>query len=87
MEVPRTERPSLSALWFVPLAYYPLGETAWPAGDARKLGLALLTTSVLVMAAVGEGSDEPWYRLRLFDSLRSALARRGGPARAEARRP
>jgi hypothetical protein len=75
-------RPSLSALWFVPLAYYPLGETAWPAGDARKLGLALLTTSVLVMAAVGEGSDEPWYRLRLFDSLRSALGRRRtGPRR------
>jgi hypothetical protein len=46
-----------------------------------------LTTSVLVMAAVGEGSDEPWYRLRLFDSLRSALGRRSGPARAEARRP
>ena len=80
-------RPSLSALWFVPLAYYPLGETAWPAGDARKLGLALLTTSVLVMAAVGEGSDEPWYRLRLFDSLRSTLGRRGRPARAEPRRP
>jgi glycosyl transferase family 87 len=40
-------RPRLSALWLVPLVYYPLGETAWPAGDARKLGLALVTTVFL----------------------------------------
>jgi len=41
-------RPRLSALWFVPLAYYPLGEHEWPAGDAGKLALALLTTLLLL---------------------------------------
>jgi Glycosyltransferase family 87/Dolichyl-phosphate-mannose-protein mannosyltransferase len=40
--------PSLSLLWFVPFAYYPLGETAWPTGDARKLGLALVTTLAIL---------------------------------------
>lgn len=43
-------RPRLSWIWFVPLAYYPLGETAWPAGEAWKLGLALVTTLVLLGA-------------------------------------
>jgi Glycosyltransferase family 87/Dolichyl-phosphate-mannose-protein mannosyltransferase len=41
-------RPRLSALWLVPLAYYPLGEAAWPAGDARKLALALVVTLVIL---------------------------------------
>jgi hypothetical protein len=45
-------RPRLSPLWFVPLAYYPLGETAWPAGDALKLGLAVVVTLVLLLAVV-----------------------------------
>jgi hypothetical protein len=45
-------RPRLSLLWFVPLAYYPLGESAWPGGDAGKLGLALVTTTILIVAAV-----------------------------------
>jgi hypothetical protein len=45
-------RPRLSPLWFVPLAYYPLGESAWPAGDARKLGLAVVVTLVLLLAVV-----------------------------------
>jgi hypothetical protein len=45
-------RPRLSWLWFVPLAYYPLGEAAWPAGDARKLGLALVASLVLLLAGV-----------------------------------
>jgi hypothetical protein len=45
-------RPRLSLLWFVPLAYYPLGEAAWPGGDARKLGLALVATLVILGAAV-----------------------------------
>jgi hypothetical protein len=40
--------PRLSLLWFVPFAYEPLGEAAWPAGDARKLGLALVTTLILL---------------------------------------
>jgi hypothetical protein len=40
--------PRLSLLWLVPFAYEPLGEAAWPAGDARKLLLALVTTVVLL---------------------------------------
>jgi hypothetical protein len=47
-------RPRMSLLWFVPFAYFPLGESAWPAGDAGKLALALITTTViLVVAAFG----------------------------------
>jgi hypothetical protein len=45
-------RPRLSLLWFVPFAFQPLGEAAWPAGDARKLGLALVATFVILGAAV-----------------------------------
>jgi hypothetical protein len=45
-------RPRLSLLWFVPLAYYPLGDAAWPAGDARKLAIALVVTLVILGAAV-----------------------------------
>jgi hypothetical protein len=45
-------RPRLSAFWFVPFAYYPLGESEWPAGDARKLALALVATIVLLGAGV-----------------------------------
>jgi hypothetical protein len=70
-------RPRLSALWFVPLLYTPLGETAWPAGDATKLALALLATSVLLVAAmrpmrparqldaIFKRRLAPWGRLRL----------------------
>jgi hypothetical protein len=43
-------RPRLSWLWFVPLAYYPLGEAAWPAGDARKLAIGLAVTVVVIAA-------------------------------------
>jgi alpha-1,2-mannosyltransferase len=45
-------RPRLSALWLVPFAYSPLGETAWPTGDARKLALALVATLVLLVATL-----------------------------------
>ena len=45
-------RPRLSWLWFVPFAFQPLGEAAWPAGDARKLGLALAATLLILGAAV-----------------------------------
>ncbi len=45
-------RPRLSLLWFVPFAFQPLGEAAWPAGDARKLALALAATLVILGAAV-----------------------------------
>ena len=48
-------RPRLSALWLVPFAYYPLGETAWPAGDASKLALALFASVVLLAPAVWRG--------------------------------
>jgi len=45
-------RPRLSVLWLVPFAYSPLGETAWPTGDARKLTLALVATLVLLVASL-----------------------------------
>jgi Glycosyltransferase family 87/Dolichyl-phosphate-mannose-protein mannosyltransferase len=45
-------QPRFSLLWLVPFAYYPLGEHSWPAGDAGKLGLALVTTCVILGAAV-----------------------------------
>jgi hypothetical protein len=45
-------QPRLSWLWFVPFAYYPLGESAWPAGDARKLGLALAAALLILGAAL-----------------------------------
>ncbi|MEN3313313.1 MAG: alpha,2-mannosyltransferase [Actinomycetota bacterium] len=45
-------RPRLSLLWLVPFALQPLGEAAWPAGDARKLGVALVVTLVVLGAAV-----------------------------------
>jgi hypothetical protein len=61
-------RPRLSPLWFLPLAYYPLGESAWPAGDAGKLGLALVVTLVLLLAVVRpplpEWFSASWPRLR-----------------------
>jgi hypothetical protein len=61
-------RPRLSPLWFVPLAYYPLGESAWPAGDAGKLGLALVVTFVLLLAVVRpplpKRFSASWPRLR-----------------------
>ena len=52
-------RPRLSLLWFVPLAYYPLGETAWPAGDAGKLALALAATAVLILGAIFRVKPNP----------------------------
>lgn len=51
-------QPRFSLLWLVPFAYYPLGEHTWPAGDARKLGLALVTTCVVLAAAVVRGLRE-----------------------------
>jgi Glycosyltransferase family 87 len=66
-------QPRFSLLWLVPFAYYPLGEHTWPAGDARKLALALVTTCFLLAAAVvrglqsepeasGEATTRAWYR-------------------------
>jgi len=61
-------RPRLSPLWFLPLAYYPLGESAWPAGDAGKLGLALVVTLTMLLAVVRpplpERLSASWPRLR-----------------------
>jgi len=51
-------RPRLSPLWLVPFAYYPLGETAWPGGDPKKLGLAVVTTLVLLGASVKRGAGD-----------------------------
>jgi hypothetical protein len=45
-------QPRFSLLWLVPFAYHPLGEHSWPAGDAGKLALALVTTCVILGAAV-----------------------------------
>jgi hypothetical protein len=45
-------QPRFSLLWLVPFAYYPLGEHSWPAGDAGKLALALVTTCVILGVAV-----------------------------------
>jgi hypothetical protein len=61
-------RPRLSPLWLLPFAYYPLGESAWPGGDARKLGLAFGVTLVLLLAVVRPplpkrfSASWPWLR-------------------------
>jgi hypothetical protein len=55
-------RPTLSPLWLVPLGYAPLGESAWPAGDARKLGLALVATLLLLGGALLQVLREPHPR-------------------------
>ena len=65
-------RPRLSLLWFVPLAYYPLGESAWPAGDTKKLAVALVTTVVLIGASLV-------LSLREGSALRPAAQPRLGP--------
>jgi hypothetical protein len=65
-------RPRLSALWFVPFAYYPLGESAWPAGDAGKLALALAATLVILTAVVWpalRAARRPAVRSRQADAL------------------
>jgi hypothetical protein len=59
-------RPRLSVLWFVPFAYYPLGEHAWPAGDAWKLGLALVTTLLLLIVPLAGYLRAPPQRSNLF---------------------
>src|SRR5262249_8812956 len=57
--------PRLSALWFVPLAYWPLGESAWPAGTTWKLALALAATCVLLGAGVARAvPGRTWTRKR-----------------------
>jgi Glycosyltransferase family 87/Dolichyl-phosphate-mannose-protein mannosyltransferase len=58
-------RPRLSALWFVPLAYSPLRESAWPAGSTWKLALALAATCVLLGAGVARAvPGRTWARRR-----------------------
>jgi hypothetical protein len=76
-------RPRLSPLWLVPFAYYPLGETAWPGGDARKLGLALVTTLVLLSVAVVPGGA----RERVQTALKRRFRRLPLLARATRARP
>jgi hypothetical protein len=53
-------QPRLSLLWLVPFAYYPLGEAAWPSGDARKLALALVTTLVILGASLLRVLNPHW---------------------------
>lgn len=77
-------RPQLSPLWFVPFAYYPLGESAWPAGDARKLAIAVVATLVIVGAAVLRGLRERELPApRVARSIDSALWLRSRRARLE----
>jgi alpha-1,2-mannosyltransferase len=54
-------RPRLSPLWLVPFAYYPLGETAWPAGDAGKLALALAASTFLLAATLRRGAGDSHF--------------------------
>jgi hypothetical protein len=69
-------QPRLSVLWFLPLAYYPLGETAWPAGDARKLSLALVTTLILFVATLHPAPvDRLWQWARTARPGRSQQLR------------
>ena len=49
-------RPRLSPIWVLPFAYWPLGETAWPGADARKLGLALAVAAVVIVTSVRRGA-------------------------------
>jgi hypothetical protein len=64
-------RPRLSPLWFVPLAYYPLSEASWPAGDARKLAIALIATLVILGGALATTLAPHWQPpLRLTQRLR-----------------
>jgi Glycosyltransferase family 87 len=51
-------RPRLSPLWLVPFAYWPLGLSAWPGGDAKPLGVALATTLVLIAAPLRRGAGD-----------------------------
>jgi len=76
-------RPRLSPLWFVPFVYYPLGESAWPAGDARKLGIALVATLVLLAAPLIRGAgDED----RASDALPGVAERDRPPRGVRSRR-
>jgi hypothetical protein len=58
--------PRFSVWWFVPFAYYPLGEHAWPAGNAWKLGLALVTTLVILAMPLAGYLRAPLQRSNLL---------------------
>jgi hypothetical protein len=78
-------RPRLSPLWLIPFAYYPLGESAWPAGDARKLVIALVATVAVIGAAVfrsGPAKDR-WLSLRAGAVQPPEERRRREPASAK----
>ena len=74
-------RPRLSPLWFVPLVFQPLGIATWPAGDARKLAIALVATLVILGAAVVAGADGAAPALGRIRSRRTATGRRNPPFR------
>jgi Glycosyltransferase family 87 len=71
-------RPRFSLLWLVPFAYYPLDNSAWPVGDARKLAIALAATVVILGSALivslrpsTQRSAPP--RLPLWSRVRSGI--------------
>jgi Glycosyltransferase family 87 len=66
--------PRLSILWLIPFAFEPLGQTAWPAGDARKLALALVATMVLLVVPL-------WRIARTPSRLVGDLETDAGPPR------
>jgi Glycosyltransferase family 87 len=70
-------QPRFSLLWLVPFAYYPLGEHTWPAGDARRLGLGLLTTCVLLAATVLRGLERREQQIGDRTAKLSRRVRRG----------
>jgi Glycosyltransferase family 87 len=70
-------RPRFSLLWLVPFAYYPLGEHTWPAGDARRLGLGLVTTCVLLAATVVRGLERREQQIGDRTAKLSRRVRRG----------
>jgi hypothetical protein len=57
-------RPRLSPLWLVPFGYQWLGESSWPAGNARPLAFALATTLIILVGALRAvlASGERWAR-------------------------
>jgi Glycosyltransferase family 87 len=74
-------RPRLSPLWLVPLVFQPLGIATWPAGDARKLAIALVATLVIIGAAVFDGTGGTASTLGRFRSRRTPTGRRSVPFR------
>ena len=53
-------RPRLSALWFVPFAFYPLGRgTSWANGNLLRLAVALAASAAVFAVAALQGRRAP----------------------------